>query len=257
MFSHFQKYQFIWIIIIVVLCSCSNISKDELKTTIDAKVEIILSTSIAALTEPPPNPTFTAYPSQTPFPTATQYPTATPYPTQEPYVTTSPYPTASAYSVFSTTNSVLTATPLPSKTQNPESAITTQSTSDNSDTVLQLLLETRTKFLNFGGLIDESIAVENYSLNCSQLIENYNNLIELREIDVSQDQLVVQNAFSMYVESINLFQDRTKMMVDNCRQQISGESKDLISSYQWEVARESINDAIALIDPQIIKLGGR
>ncbi|MBN1318826.1 MAG: hypothetical protein JXA42_25320, partial [Anaerolineales bacterium] len=229
-------------------------SQTEINSTIDSRSVSILSTSFASKPMASPYPTLTLYASKTPFPTATHYPTMMAYQTQPPYPTATAFPTWTPYPTWIITTSIPLSTETVSSEAGQEAAIQ-QPVTDNSEIMLQILIDFRSNLVSFGGLIDESVAADNPSLNCMPLSDMYDSLTQQTTIDVSQDQQNVQNAYGMYVEALSQFHARSIMLVENCRKQLAGESTNGVSSNQWELAREAVDNAISLIEPQIRKLG--
>ncbi len=189
---------------LMVLAACQP-SPAEVQTTVNAQVALAVAATQSALptatayatatTQPTqiPQPSATSFPEQPALATATEYPTATMYPTNTPEPTNTPapiLPTAPPAAGAGTAGSSGVGSA-------PASPLQTQMALLDQMTLLHNLL------IEFQGSV--GILTSQDSTDCNRLIQIYDTIKAMPQMDVSGADAIVQQAYAAYRSAIDHF----------------------------------------------------
>jgi hypothetical protein len=111
---------------------------------------------------------------------------------------------------------------------------------------------TRQDMQNMGGMIDN--AVNTGYINCQDVVHTYDRVVGAPSFDVSGADADVVNAHNAYRQSITIFSNGVRDLAENCRSFISGGGGGSIPFSQWGPARQSVNQALDVLNPAIENL---
>jgi hypothetical protein len=186
--------------------------------TMNDQDEEVLAHTLDTFSIVPP-PVVEVPPTDTPEPTAT--PTSPPQPTSAPAPTSPPAP------------------PPP-----PPANVRTQ--------LLAQMKATQQDMQNMGGMIDN--AVNTGYINCRDVVSTYDRVVNAPSFDVSNADADTRSAHSSYRSSISIFSNGVRDLAENCRSFISGGGGGSIPFSQWGPARQSVNQALDVLNPAIENL---
>ena len=194
----------IWVTIIISTVSVSACvpPSEEIEATISANVVLTVN---ASLTEEP-LPTYTPYATATKQPTEQPLNTATPYPTQETLATATQYPTGTPYPTF-TPKPTLTPSSIP-PTQAPVLVQPTSSHTQSDPTLTHIaLLDQMTLLVNILAEFQGLVGTLNHhsTTDCNRMIQIFDIVQTMPEMDVSSTDESVQQAYSAYRSAIAHF----------------------------------------------------
>ncbi|MGC9349790.1 MAG: hypothetical protein ACP5JG_16750 [Anaerolineae bacterium] len=194
---------------------------------------------------PTPSPTHTPVPTDTTVPTPTN--TAAP-PTSTP---SGPTPTSQPKPTLTFTPEAIQ--PEPEATSPPATSPPATSPppaqSNVRNELRTTMTNTRVELEHFGGMID--VALGAGRVDCQEVVDRYDRLAASPIYDVSSSPDDVRGAYDQYRRSIGIFTQGAKDMAQNCRDYLANPKPGGIPFQQWGVARQSVNDALDVLNPAI------
>lgn len=190
----------LWLLAGALALAACQPSPAERQATIDAQVALAVVATQAAL------PTATAYATSTMQPTLAAPSTATEFPEPPPLATATVYPTSTMYPTH-TPEPTSTPTPIPptavAVAQPPRPATPQSSPLQKQMALLDQMTLLHNLLVEFGGSVGTLIT--HGSPDCNRLIQIFDTVKALPEMDVTGTDIVVQQAYTAYRSSIEHF----------------------------------------------------
>jgi hypothetical protein len=108
------------------------------------------------------------------------------------------------------------------------------------------MVNKRVELEHFGGMIDVALGAGRVS--CQEVVDRYDALAASPTYDVSGSPDNVKGAHDQYRRAIGIFTQGAKDMAQNCRDYLANPKPGSIPFQQWGVARQSVNDAIGVMN---------
>lgn len=152
-----------------------------------------------------------------------------------------------------------TATPTPRPTATPAPAAPSAESDSapetvNNSSLLDIMTVTRGLFQDFGGHIDN--AVNTGYVDCGFIISVYEAIAASPTLDTTSMSAAEQGAHGAYRQAVAVFVDGARDITGNCRDFLTTQDPGSIPFQQWGLARQRVSDAIDIIQPAILSLGG-